>query len=67
MKLLGIINVDFDVIGQILYRYSIFVTHSRKIWSIMGQYISYLYTSRKSMTHSGEKYCTTFPLNLVHI
>jgi hypothetical protein len=42
MKLLGITNMDFDVIGQRLIRYSISVRYWRKSGSIMAQYINYL-------------------------
>jgi len=33
---------------------------------IMGQYLSYLLTTRKHMTQLGEKYCATFSMNLVY-
>jgi hypothetical protein len=39
----------------------------QKNGSIMGQCISYLYTSRKPMTQSREKFFTIFCLNLVYI
>jgi hypothetical protein len=42
MKLLGITSMDFDIIDQLLMRYSIFIKYWRKSGSIMGQYISYL-------------------------
>jgi hypothetical protein len=42
IKLLGITNVDFDVIGQLLIRSSISVRYCRKDGSILAQYISYL-------------------------
>jgi hypothetical protein len=32
----------FDVIGQRLIKFSVFVRYWRKSWSIMAQYISYL-------------------------
>jgi hypothetical protein len=38
MKLLGIINDDFDVIGRVI-RFSIFVRYWRKIESIVVQYV----------------------------
>lgn len=39
-ELLGIVSADFDIIDQLLIRYSAFVTY----WSAVGQYqyISYL-------------------------
>jgi hypothetical protein len=43
MKLLEIISVDFDVIGQLLIMYSVLlVTYRRKVGNIMGQYISFV-------------------------
>jgi hypothetical protein len=42
MKLLAITNVDFNIIGQQLIRFSISVIYWRKSGSIMVQYISYL-------------------------
>jgi len=44
--------VDFDVIDQLLIRYSEFARYWRKNGSTVGQYIKYLYPSRKPMTHS---------------
>jgi hypothetical protein len=41
VKLLCVINVDFNVMFQLLSRYSIFVSYLRKSGSIMGEYISY--------------------------
>jgi hypothetical protein len=41
MKLLGAMNVDFDIIGQVI-RSSIFVRYWGKSGSIMVQYINYL-------------------------
>jgi hypothetical protein len=41
-EIIGIIIVDFDIIVQLLIRYSAFVRYQRKSESIMGQYISYL-------------------------
>jgi hypothetical protein len=46
-KLLGIINVDFDITGQLLIIYYTFVKCLRKQWSKMMQCIRYLWTSRK--------------------
>jgi len=37
------------------------------IRQILGQYISYLCISRRPMTRSGEKFCTIFSLNVVHL
>jgi hypothetical protein len=41
MKLLGIINVDFDVTDQLLIRFSAFLKYWIKDGSAMRQYISY--------------------------
>jgi len=41
MKLLGIISSDFNVIYQLLIRYSVFISYCRKSES-MWQYNSYL-------------------------
>jgi hypothetical protein len=49
-KLFGITSVNFDVIDQMLIRYSIFVRYWRESWRKMGQYISYLYIVRRPMT-----------------
>jgi hypothetical protein len=65
-RILGIISVDFDVINQMLLRYSALVRHWRKIRSRMGQYINYLNILR-SMTQPGEKYCTLFSLHMVYL
>jgi len=40
-KLLGIIGVDFDPIGQLLIRYSAFVKYLKKNGNIMKQCLSY--------------------------
>jgi hypothetical protein len=56
--------VDFDVIGQQVIRSSISVGYWRKSRSIMVQYISYLYISRKLMIQLGGKYYTIFSLSL---
>jgi hypothetical protein len=54
MKLFGITDVYFDVIGQRLIRFSISTRHWRKIGSVMVQYTSYLYISRKLVASSLE-------------
>jgi hypothetical protein len=64
MKLFGITDVDFNVIGQQLIRCSISVRCWRKSRSIMVQYINYLKISRKPMIQLGGKYYTIFSLNL---
>jgi hypothetical protein len=43
--------VDFDIRDQLLIRYSAFSRNWMKNENIMRQYISYLYTSKKPMTH----------------
>jgi hypothetical protein len=47
IKLLGITNVDFGVIDQLLIKFSVSVRFCRKNGSIMARYISYLLISRK--------------------
>jgi hypothetical protein len=42
MKLLGITNVDFDVVVQLLIRFSVSGRYWRKSGSVIVQYISYL-------------------------
>jgi hypothetical protein len=59
--------VNFDVIDQLLIRYSAFIRYWRKNWTIMGVYNSYLYISRSPVTQSGEKYHTIFSLHLVYL
>jgi hypothetical protein len=49
--------MDFDIIGQLLITYTGFVRYWRRNRLTLGQYISYLEISRRSMTQSGEKYC----------
>jgi len=39
---MAIIIMDFDIIDQLLTKYSVSVRYWRKSWSIMGQRISYL-------------------------
>jgi hypothetical protein len=64
MKLLGITNVDLDVIGQRPIRFSTSLRYWRKSGSNMVKYISYLYISRKSMIQLERKYYTIFSLSL---
>jgi hypothetical protein len=64
MKLLEITNVDFGVIDQRLITFSIFGRYWRKNGSIMVQYISYLYISRKPRIQLGGKYYTILRLSL---
>jgi hypothetical protein len=65
MKLLRIISVDSDVTDKVPITYSAFVTYWKRNGNMMGQYISYLQTSRKLMTQI-EKYCKTLSLNFVY-
>jgi hypothetical protein len=58
MKLLGITNVDFEVIDLRLIIFPISGRYWRKNGSIMVQYISYLYVSRKCMFQLRGKYFT---------
>jgi hypothetical protein len=51
---LGIISVDFDVINQLLIGHSILVRFWRKNGRTMGQYISYLQTSRRTDSEKRE-------------
>ena len=46
-RLMGIISVDFDAIGQLLTIYSAFIKYFRKNGKTMKQCINYFYTSRK--------------------
>jgi hypothetical protein len=46
--------MDFNITDQLLNGYFAFVRYWRKNGSKMGQYISYLYTSRKPMIQLGE-------------
>jgi hypothetical protein len=64
MKLLGITNVDFGVIDVRLVKFSISGGYWRKNGSIMAQYISYLWISRKPMIQLGGKCYTVFSLSL---
>jgi hypothetical protein len=64
MKLLGITNVNFDVIGQQLIRFSIPIRCCRKSGSAMVQYIRYLWTPRKPVIQFEGKHYTIFSLNL---
>jgi hypothetical protein len=52
-----------DIREQLLIRYSAFSRHWRRNGRIVGQYIGYVYISRKSMTQSGEKYWTMPSVN----
>jgi hypothetical protein len=47
MKLLGITNLDLDVIYKRLIKFSIYGRYWRKNWSIMGQPISCSEASRR--------------------
>jgi hypothetical protein len=62
-KLLGIISVDFDIIDELLNRYSAFIQYQRRNGN-MVQYISYFVEFEKAYD-LGEMYCTVFSLNLV--
>jgi hypothetical protein len=50
--------MDFDVIVQLLIRFS---AHVRYWKEIAKQYISYLSATRMHVTRSVEKCCATFP------
>jgi hypothetical protein len=64
MKLLGITNVDFDVIDQRMIKLSISDGYRRKNRSIMAQYIGCLQISRKPTIQLGGKYYTIFSMSL---
>jgi hypothetical protein len=53
MKLLVIMNVDFNVRDQLPIKHSAFITYWRKNGSTMGQYISYLEILRRHVTQTG--------------
>jgi len=57
--------VNFDIMDQLLIRYSVFVNYWPKSGNIMGQYFSYLQISKRSMI--SEKYCTIFSVALVYL
>jgi hypothetical protein len=63
-ELLGIMNVDFDIIGKRLIKFSMSVIFWRNSGNIMVQGIIYLYISRKPMIQLGGKYYTVFSLSL---
>jgi len=66
-KLVGIISVVLEAIGQLLIIpvYCAFVKHLRKSGNTMNQCISYLYTSRKPMIQIGWRSCIILSLSLV--
>jgi hypothetical protein len=66
MKLLGITSVDFDIIGQLLIKFSVSGRYWRKNGSIMIQYISYSWISTKPTFQLGGKYYTIFLFSLEH-
>jgi hypothetical protein len=66
VKLLGIISVDFDVIYQILIRYSAFVRFWRKKWECNGT-VHQVFVDSKDHVSGEEKYCTIFLFNLVYL
>jgi len=53
MKLLGIVNVDFNATDELLLIHSAFVKYLRKNRNTMKQCISYLQTSRRLMIQYG--------------
>jgi hypothetical protein len=55
MKLLGTISVGFDETDEPQLKFSAFIRYWRKNGSTMRQYISYSWTSRKSMIQFGGK------------
>jgi hypothetical protein len=65
-KLMGASRVDFNATDQLLIRFSAFVRHCRRNGSTMGQYTTYIHTSRMSVIQIGEKYCTVFSFTLVY-
>jgi len=44
--------MDFDIIDQLLIRYSAFIRYWRRNESTVGQYISYLQTSRRGVLYT---------------
>jgi len=64
-EIIVIINVDFDVAGQLLIIYSAFVKYLRKNCNKMKQCISSLYTSRSLMVQLEGRSCLIFSLRLV--
>jgi hypothetical protein len=64
MKLLGIANVDLDIIGQRMIRSSVYIAYWRESESMRVLYIIYLKISRKPMIQLGGKYYAIFPLSM---
>jgi len=52
MKFLGIISVDFDMMEQLMIRLFCICRIMEKNESMVGQYISYLWTPRMCMTQN---------------
>jgi hypothetical protein len=52
-KLLGIINVRFEVTDQLLIKYFAFLIHWRKNGSPVRQYINYSWASREPIIQFG--------------
>jgi hypothetical protein len=52
MELLGIIGLDFNVIGKLLITYSAFVMYLRRSGNVVWLYIRHLYTLRKPVSVS---------------
>jgi hypothetical protein len=62
-KLLGIINVDFDITDQLLIIYSAFIKFFRNNGNAMGQYISH---ECKKADVLGTEVLITISLSFVH-
>ena len=63
-KLLDIINVDSDAIGQLLIIYSVFVKYLKKKWK-RNEALHQLFIDFKKAYDSGRRPCTIFSLSLV--
>ena len=65
-KIIGFINVDCDLTGQLLIIHSAFVKYLRKNGrNTMKQCISCLYTSRNVIIQLGGRSCIIFSFSLV--
>jgi hypothetical protein len=65
--ILGNISMGSVITDLLRITFSTFGREKRKNGNIMGQCISYLYTSRKPMTHLIDKFFKIFCLNLVYL
>jgi len=60
---LGIISVDFDIMDQLLIRYSAFVRYWGEKWEY-DRTVHKLFKDFEKACDFGEKYCIIFSMNL---